>query len=89
MALGAPRGGVVALVLWQGGVLTLAGLVLGTAGAVATTKYLEGLLFGVTPLDPSTFAIVTAAFASVATAAAYAPARRAARVDPAVALRRE
>jgi hypothetical protein len=51
------------------------------------SRYLEGLLFGVTPLDPITFAVATAIFALVALAAAYGPVRRATGVDPLVALR--
>ena len=69
--------------------MTAAGVVAGLAGAVAVTRYLEGLLFGLTPLDPTTFAAVALAVASIATLAAYMPARRATKVDPLVALRCE
>jgi putative ABC transport system permease protein len=89
MALGAQPRAVLALVLGQCGALTLAGLVVGIAGAAAGSRYLEGLLFGVTPFDPATIAMVAAAFAAVACAAAFKPARRATSVDPAIALRCE
>jgi predicted permease len=89
MALGAQSASVIRLVLAQTATLTAAGIVLGLAGAAALTRYLQGMLFGVTPLDLSTFVGVTLIFAGVATLAAYAPARRATRVDPLVALRSE
>jgi ABC-type lipoprotein release transport system permease subunit len=54
-----------------------------------TTRYLQGLLFGLTPLDPPTFAAASVAFVIVATAAAYLPARRATAIDPSMALRTE
>jgi putative ABC transport system permease protein len=88
-ALGAGRAHVIALVLGQSGVLTLIGIVLGLAGAAMLSRYLEGLLFGVTPLDPLTFAAAAALFALVALIAACGPARRATGVDPLVALRAE
>lgn len=53
------------------------------------TRYLQGMLFGLTPLDPATFAAVAVTWASVATLAAYVPARRATKVDPLIALRCE
>ena len=89
MALGAQRIEVVALVLRQTTVLTVAGVALGLAGAAALTRYLEGLLFGLTPLDPGTFVAVAVVFGIVAVLASYVPARRATRVDPVVALRSE
>jgi predicted permease len=89
MALGARRAEVVRLVLRQSTVLVAIGLVCGLAGAAALTRYLEGLLFGLTPLDLSTFVVVALAFSAVATLAGYVPARRAAAVDPMVALRCE
>ena len=88
-ALGAQRGDVLRLVLGQSTTLTIAGLAIGIAGALALTRYLEGLLFGLAPLDAVTFVAVPALFAAVATLAAYIPARRAARVDPLIALRCE
>jgi ABC-type antimicrobial peptide transport system permease subunit len=75
MALGARRGEVLALVLWQSGKLTAVGTLVGLGAAIAATRYLQGLLLGLTPLDPSTFAGVTIAFAATAVVAAYIPAR--------------
>ena len=89
VALGARRAQVVALVLGQSAGLTVVGIVLGLSGAAMLSHYLEGLLFGVTPLDPTTFALATALFAAVALVAAYGPVRRATGVDPLVALRAE
>jgi putative ABC transport system permease protein len=89
MALGAQRRDILALVLGQGAVLAGIGVVAGLAGAFAVTRYLSSLLFGITPLDPATFVAVALVFAGVALLASYVPARRATRVDPAVALRSE
>jgi putative ABC transport system permease protein len=89
MALGAHSLQVIRLVLRQSMVLTVLGIALGLAGAAAVTRYLEGLLFGLTPLDPMTFIIVSVVFASVAAFASYLPARRATKVDPLIALRCE
>jgi predicted permease len=89
MALGAARADVMGLVLGQSLVLTAVGIVLGIAGAAAVTRYLGGLLFGLTPLDPGTFIVVSLVFAAIATLAAFLPARRATRVDPLIALRYE
>jgi putative ABC transport system permease protein len=89
MALGAQRRQVLALVMRRGLVLTLVGLTLGTAAAVAGSQILQALLFGITPLDASTYATVVLLFFAVALLAAYLPARRAMRVDPLVALRAE
>ena len=69
--------------------LTAIGLALGVAGALAATRALASLLFGVTATDPITFAFVGIALGVVALAASYLPARRAARVDPMNALRAE
>jgi predicted permease len=88
-ALGAPRSHVLRLVLGQSLTLTGVGIGIGLAGAVAVTRSLRGLLFGLTPLDPGTFIGVAALFAIVATLAALLPAHRATRVDPLVALRNE
>ena len=60
---------------------------LGLGGAAAVTRYLEGLLFGLTPLDASTFVVASLIFVSIALIASYVPARRATRIDPVVALR--
>ncbi len=89
MALGAGRLSVIRMVLWQGLGLTLLGVVLGLAGAAAATRAMQSLLFGVSRLDPLTFAVVGAGLIAVALVAAWVPARRAVRVDPAVALRGE
>ena len=89
MALGSPRARVVALVVRQTAMLTIVGIALGLAGAGLLSRYLEGLLFGVTPLDLTTFVAVVVMFAGVAVLASYVPARRATRVDPLVALRAE
>jgi putative ABC transport system permease protein len=89
MALGAARRDVVISVLAQALRLVLAGLALGLAGALALTRFLAGLLFAVKPTDPATFAGVCLILTVVAVLASYLPARRAARVDPMVALRYE
>jgi putative ABC transport system permease protein len=89
IALGARRVDVMRLVLRQSTMLVGVGLFCGLASAAAVTRYLEGLLFGLTPLDPSTFIVVALAFACIATLASYVPARRATKVDPLVALRYE
>jgi ABC-type lipoprotein release transport system permease subunit len=65
------------------------GVTLGLASAAALTRYLSGMLFGVTPLDGGTYVIVTALFAGTALLASYIPARRATKVDPVVVLRTE
>jgi putative ABC transport system permease protein len=87
IALGAGRGEVVALILRQGMVPVVAGMVAGLAGAYFLTGVMRGLLFGVKPFDPLTFGSVSLLLAAVATLACYLPANRAARVDPLIALR--
>jgi predicted permease len=87
MALGAQSGDVRSLVVNQAVRLGAAGLIIGIAGALAVTRVLDSLLFGVTASDPLTFAGVSAALITVLLLAAYLPARRATRVDPIVALR--
>jgi putative ABC transport system permease protein len=89
VALGAARGQVLALVLRQGIVLALVGIACGIAGALGLTRYLQGMLFGVSPLDAMTFVAVAGFFAAIGVVASYVPARRAMRVDPLVALRSE
>jgi putative ABC transport system permease protein len=87
MALGAQAADVRSLVVSQAVRLGAAGLAMGLAGALAVTRVLDSLLFGVTASDPLTFAAVSAALITVLLLAAYLPARRATRVDPIVALR--
>jgi predicted permease len=89
MALGARRSDVLRLVLGRSLMMTALGLAAGLAGAAAVTRYLEGMLFGVTPLDPTTFVSVAMLFAVVTTIGAFVPARRATTIDPVVALRCE
>jgi putative ABC transport system permease protein len=87
MALGATARNVEMLVLGQGILPVLGGIAIGVAGALALTRFMESLLFGVTPTDPATFAAASALLASIAALASYIPARRATRVDPVRVLR--
>jgi putative ABC transport system permease protein len=89
IALGAGEGRVVRLVLRQGAVLAAIGVVIGLTAAVAASRLLASLLFGVTATDPVTFAVVPVVLGAVALLAVWLPARRAARVDPIVAIRAE
>jgi ABC-type antimicrobial peptide transport system permease subunit len=89
VALGAQVRDVLRLVVSQGMRMALAGIVLGLAGAVALTRVLASLLLGVGTTDAVTFVGVAVLMAAVALLACYLPARRAARVDPLVALREE
>jgi putative ABC transport system permease protein len=86
-ALRATRGSLLSLVILRGMRLTLIGLAIGIAGALALTSLLGSLLFGISPRDPVTLAAVAMVLSAVAFLACYIPARRAARVDPMVALR--
>ena len=87
MSLGADSGMVQRMVLAEGGVLLVAGLLLGVLGAILTTRLIQGLLFGVAPDDPVTIIGVSALMAAIGVAACWIPARRAARIDPALAMR--
>jgi predicted permease len=89
MALGADTARVLRLVMGRGALLTSLGLAIGAGGALALTRVLRGLLYGVTATDSMTFAAVAMLLGIVAVGACLTPARRAARVDPSVALRCE
>lgn len=89
MALGARAGNVLSLIMKNGLVLVLMGLAIGIAGALALTRFLTTLLFGVTPTDSVTFIVVSVVFFVIAAIASLIPALRATRVDPLVALRYE
>jgi putative ABC transport system permease protein len=89
MALGAQQSDVLRLVMGHGSKLTFGGLLLGVASALALTRFLKTMLFGVDAKDPVTFVGVMAILAAVALAACFIPALRAVRVEPMVALRDE
>jgi ABC-type antimicrobial peptide transport system permease subunit len=89
VALGAQARDVVRLILGQGALLAGIGIVIGLAGALAVTRTLRTMLFGVSPLDLATFVGVSLSLGAIALLASYVPARRAARVDPVEALRHE
>src|SRR5215212_1064578 len=89
MALGAQPGRVLMMMLRQGLLLTLIGIGVGLAGALALSRVMSGLLYGVTASDPSTFAAIVVVLGVVSLVACYIPARRATRVDPLVALKYE
>jgi putative ABC transport system permease protein len=87
MALGAQQGAVLRLVVGEGARLALAGIALGALGAFALSRALTRLLYGISATDPLTYLCLAAALAAVALFACWLPARRAVRVDPALALR--
>lgn len=89
LALGASASGLQRMIVWEGVRPVVAGLSAGIVGALAAGRILSGLLFQVSARDPLTIAAVAVGMLAVAGAAAAAPARRAARVDPMAALRFE
>jgi ABC-type antimicrobial peptide transport system permease subunit len=89
MALGASPTAMVGLVLRDVAAMVGAGVTIGTAGALAAIGLVRNILFGLTATDPRVFLVAAIAMASAALLAAWLPARRAARVDPVVALRHE
>jgi putative ABC transport system permease protein len=89
MALGAAAADVRRLVLGQGAVLAGLGVAIGLAGALAASRVLQGLLYGVSATDPAVFAALSILLAAVALGATWLPAFRASRLDPTAALREE
>jgi putative ABC transport system permease protein len=89
MALGARRADVLKLVVRQGMLLAIVGVIVGLLGAFALTRVMSSLMFGVTTKDPITFVAVSLLLVGVAFIACFVPARRATKVDPLVALRYE
>lgn len=89
MALGAHAGNILSLVLRRGMKLTLIGIALGLVGAVASTRLLRDMLFGIKPVDPLTFAAMTLLLVCISLVACFLPARRATKVDPMNVLRSE
>ena len=87
MALGAERHRVVEMVVREGMVMALVGVLVGTLGGLVLMGLMESLLFGVAPRDPLTFLVVPPLFAAVALAACWVPAARGARIEPSTALR--
>ena len=87
MSLGADSGRVQRMVLMEGGVLLVIGLVLGVAGALMATRVIQGLLFGVTPHDPATLGGVAVLMLAIGIAACWLPALRASKIDPAITMR--
>jgi len=89
LAIGASPSDVVWMFVREGAALTVVGLMIGMAGAVAAGRWISSLLFSVTPADPLTLTIVIMALAGAAAGATYLPARRAAGIDPSDALKAE
>ena len=87
MSLGADSGRVQRMILGEGGTLLAIGLALGVTGAFFAARVIRGLLFGVAPYDPVTFGIVAALMTLIGIGACWIPALRAARVDPAIAMK--
>jgi putative ABC transport system permease protein len=89
LALGATTAGIARWVIRHGALLVIAGIGVGFAGALASGRLLEGLLFGVEPSDPATLLLVPLVLSAIAVLASWLPARRATKVDPAVVLRQD
>jgi len=89
MALGAARGQIIRMVIQQGMMLSIAGLLIGVLASAALSRLVASLLFGISARDPLVFATVSVILAAVALLACYVPARRATRIDPIAALRME
>jgi putative ABC transport system permease protein len=87
LALGAQGSDVLRLVVGRGLLLAVTGVAIGMAGALALTRFMQGVLYGVEATDPITFIAVAVGLLGVAVLASWLPARRAASVDPAVAIR--
>jgi putative ABC transport system permease protein len=89
VAVGAARGDILRLILWDGMKLIAIGVLVGLFGALSLSRFLRSMVFGVRPTDPLTFVAVAVLLALVALVACYLPARRALRIDPMIALREE
>jgi ABC-type antimicrobial peptide transport system permease subunit len=89
VALGLPGAGVVRHIVAQGTVLVLAGVLIGAVGTIALSRLLTSFLFGISPLDGVAFALAAVPLLATGAIAAYIPARRAGRVDPALVLREQ
>ena len=89
MALGAERNHILASVLRRGLLWSACGVLVGLAGAVALTRLIENLLFGVSAIDPATYLVLSLMLMGVSLTASYIPARRATRMDPVQTLRYE
>lgn len=89
MAIGAQKANVRWMILRNGGVLAAGGVVVGVVIALALTRYMSGMLFGVKPLDPITYMVAAAGLLAAAVLATWFPAWRASAVDPVIALRND
>jgi len=89
MSLGADAGRIQRMILTEGGTLVILGLIAGGVLAFAAANVIRGLLYGIAPHDPMTFAGVSALMAAIGIGACWIPAARAARIDPAITMRAE